>query len=193
LAETQISLCSQALALIGAPPITSTVGSDARQVASAQLYEPIVGDILGLHRWHFASTGVELVLLGATTATRWANKYQLPTDVLMIHGVFVNDDPIEFDRFDDQIHCDATAADDVMLEYTRRVSETFWPVYFSSCVRLKLAAAFAIAIAQDSEKANVFEGKFIRQVAAARLADSQGRTASKLPVGRFAAIVQGRP
>ena len=60
MAETQLSLCAQALTLIGAGPIVTLAGQDARSVAATQLYEPIVGDILGLHRWRFCSSIVQL-------------------------------------------------------------------------------------------------------------------------------------
>jgi hypothetical protein len=187
---TKIQLCSQALTLIGAGPITTDIGPDARQVASNQLYDPCVSELLGLHRWHFATTAQQLTYV-EVPLTHWASAHQVPAGTLNVNAVRVQDALIEFDRYDDQIHSDASASDVVMAELTRVVGETYWPEYFTACVRLKLAAAFATAVAKDDAMANVFEGRFIRQLGQARLLDSQGRTAGKMPVGRFATVVAG--
>lgn len=188
---TQLSICNEALVLIGAGKIASLAGNDARAIASSTLYTPALEETLAAHRWRFASAAAVMTRDGAAPDTRWEASYALPAGVHVVHGVFVQDQPIAFDRFADKIHCNAAATDTVIVEVTTAVSDTLWPAYFSACVRLKLAAQFALAIAADANMASVFEGKFVRQMAQARLLDSQGRTAAKMPVGRLAAFVSG--
>jgi len=193
MADDSVGICAQALTLIGAGPISSFEGPDARSVAASQLYDPIVETLMGLHRWRFASASFELSRLVAAPTTRWEAKYTVPAGTMVIHNVIVNDCSIPFDRFDNEIHCDAQETDEVYCEVTREIAESYWPKYFVACVRLKLAAAFAIAVAHNEDRANVYEGQFIRQFTQAKLLDSQGRTAAKLQVGGLRAFVAGRP
>jgi hypothetical protein len=189
----KIQLCSQASVLIGAGPITKFTGPDAREIAANTLYDPCVKELLGGHRWRFASAAYLLQRNLAAPSTRYEASYPIPPDTLSIHGVFINDTPIDFDRFDNDLHCDALATDAVYAEVTRNVDEAHWPPYFVTAVQLRLAAAFALAVAHDDSLASVFEGKLLRQLSQARLLDSQGRTNRKMPVGRMAAYVGNRP
>lgn len=190
---TKIQLCSQALVMCGASPIASLAGPSAEAIASDQLYEPAVEELIGVYRWRFATRTVLLSRLADAPTSIYEAAYQLPADVLMVHAATVNDHLIEFDRYEGQLHCNARSSDAVYLTYSYRPGEDFWPTYFAVCVRLKLASQFAIAVASNDQLAQVYEGKLIRQLTAARLADAQGRTAAKLPVGNFRAIHGGRP
>ena len=87
-------------------------------------YEPLVESELSLHPWRFATLHHNLKpnLLADDPLSRWGTAYQLPTDkqIMSIHTVLINDEPIKYNQYQDQIHTDRTADDDVILEYRYR-------------------------------------------------------------------------
>jgi hypothetical protein len=185
----KFKLASQALVLVGHPPIANFSGPSSGAIVANEIYDDTMLELLGLHRWRHATKAVQLARLGAVPATEWEAAYQIPADATIIHGLQVNGCDIEFDRFGGELHCNALATDTVVLITGFHPPEATWPPYFVALARLKLASVFAIPVAESEEKASLYEGKFVRQLGAAKLMDSQGRTASKLPVGRFRAYV----
>jgi hypothetical protein len=189
----KVLLCSQALVMVGHPPVTTLEGPSAGQVVANTIYEATVTELLGMHRWRFATRALQLSRLVAEPVTEWDAAYDLPLECTIVHALEVNQEGIEFDRYGQELHCNAGADDVVVLVEGFRALEAGWPLYFESLVRLKLASIFAIAVAESEEKAGIYEGKFMRQFNQAKLLDSQGRTAAKVGVGGMARFVGGRP
>lgn len=186
-------LASQALVLVGHRPIASFDGPSSGEIAAATLYEGTTADLLGLHRWTFNKQAVQLTRLADAPVTEWDAAYQLPADVDVIYAVQVRGCDIEFDRYGDEIHCDAAETDTVVLIKSRGATEAAWPSYFITAARLLLASVFAIPVAENEQKAALYEGKFTRALTQAKLLDSQGRTAAKMPVGALRRYHGGRP
>lgn len=193
MATNKIKLCSEALVLIGHTPLTSLAGATAGAIAGTALYDATIDELLALHRWRFCSKAVQLDRLADAPLTKWEAAYQIPAEAEILHGLQVNGYPIEYDRFENELHCDAQETDVVVAVYGYKAEESRWPAYFDAVVRLKLAAQFALTVTASAEIASIFEGKFVRQLTAAKLLDSQGQTARKLPVGGLARYHQGRP
>lgn len=193
MAVDKYDMCSRAMVRIGGKPISSFEGDGAEETVAATLYEPAVTMLLSLYRWRFSSRQEQMTRLATSPSARWEAAYELPSDCLNVHGVTVDDRLIDFDRYENKIFCDAAATDVVILDYTYRSQEAYWPGYFETTLEMRLAADFAIPIAEDTDKAQHYEGRFVRQFAVAKNTDAQGRTARKLPVGGFAAFSRGRP
>lgn len=193
MATNKYDLASQALVLVGHPPIATFDGPSSGQVVAKALYEDTIMELLSFHRWRFATRAVPLSRLSAAPATQWEAAYQLPLDATIIHGVEINGCDIHFDRYGNEIHCDAGVTDIVTLIEGYRAEEAGWPPYFTALAKLKLASVFAIPVAESEEKASIYEGKLVRQFAQAKTMDSQGRTAAKMPVGGLARYHRGRP
>lgn len=189
----KFTIASQALVLIGHPPIASFEGPSSGAIAANALYEDTVLEVLSLHRWTFAKRAVALSRLADAPATEWEAAYEIPGTANIIYAVQVRGEDIVFDRFADEIHCNALATDTVVLIEGFRADETRWPPYFDSLMRVKLASVFAIPVAESQEKASIYEGKLIRALTNAKTQDSQGRTAAKMPVGALRRYHQGRP
>lgn len=187
MATTNIDICSRALVMIGANPITSFNEGTDEAVAASNLYESTVQNALSMHPWTFAVGHVQLSRLEDEPDGKWDAAYQLPSspDCLAVRTVMVNGYPIEFDRFEDNIHCDASTADEVILKGIFRVDEQFWPPYFQRYVTLVMAALLAESVAAKTDLANVMEDRAEKQFARARSMDSQGRTAVKFDTSRF--------
>lgn len=191
---SKFQICSQASILVGGNPIAAFDQSSTEATIAETLYEDAVLDLLASYRWRFASRVVELNRDATFTGNSWYEaRYQLPSDWTCIYGVRINTNSIEFDLQGDQIYCDAEATDVVEALLGWRPNEGDFPPYFVTCLKLSLAAMFAVPIAEDPQKASYYETKFIRHFAQARSIESQGRTAMKLPVGGMRRYHRGRP
>ena len=189
-ANTAIKVCSRASILIGGDAIQSfTEGTAEADVADA-MYEDIAGAALCSTRWRFATNQVQLSRLEAVPTGRFDAAYQLPSDLLMLSAVTVNDEPIEYDMYGDKIYCDANENEVLVADYIFRANESTWPPYFTIAVEFMMAAVFAVSVARDASLANMMEQKGDIQMAKARRLDSQQQTTRKLNTSRF--ILQRR-
>lgn len=190
----EVTMSSRALVMIGDRPIASLSGPGATQIACNTLYPAVVEDLMSRYRWRFASRIVALERMADPPLSRFDAKYQLPAGAQqsLVYSVMVNDQNIEFERFEKEVYCNAGASDLVYAEVKFSPSEAYWPQYFKALVELDLAAKLAITVAEDPSKANYFEGKALRQFALAKSLDSQTRTARKLRVGGLRRYHAGR-
>lgn len=189
MSTTAIDICAQALVMIGAAPISSFDDGTTEATVSSVLYEQTVLDHLSRYRWRFAIGLEQLSRLVDAPAARWDAAYQLPTTCLQPLTVLVNDQPIDFDRYEDRIFCNAVEADEVFLEGVYRVNETAFPAWFATLLQLQMASHYALAIAAKPELADYLDKKALRQAAICRNIDSQARTAPDL---RTKTLITGR-
>jgi hypothetical protein len=190
---TAIDICARGLVMIGAAPITSFTDGTTEATVSANLYEGVVLDHLSRYRWRFA-TGIEqLNRLTDEPAARWASAYQIPSVCLQPLTVIVNDNPIDFDRYEDRLFCDATESDEVFLEGVYRIDESRWPAWFSMLIQIQMASHFALSLAGKGDLADLLDKKALRHASICRNLDSQARTARDMPTKGFIAGRMGRP
>lgn len=182
---SNISICQQALVMIGAAPISSFSDGTTESIACNTLYEDTVRDELGQYRWRFASGIEQISRLSDTPGTKWDAAYQLPPECLVPSTVYVNGKPIDFDRYEDMIFCDAAVADEVFLEGTYRVNEQHWPPYFVRLVTLRMASLLAHSVAAQVDTAELLDRRAVRHAAMARNKDAQARTAPRIDSTRL--------
>lgn len=187
----KFQICSQASVLVGGAPIAGFSGGSTEEIVAEQLYEDVLLDLLASYRWRFASQYVPLTLLDEQPVLGWEGVYQIPPGTTVIHGCYSGDQLVDFDRSEDRIFAMGYGGE-LLLQVGFRPLEDDFPPYFVTVLRLKLAAMFAVPIAEDSQKASLYEGMALRAFASARSIESQGRTASKLPVGGLRALHGGR-
>jgi len=77
---TEVSICSNALRILGDDPITSLTDDTERARLCNALYEPSRDAVLRSHPWNFAITRATLAQLSATPTYEYAYQYSLPTD-----------------------------------------------------------------------------------------------------------------
>lgn len=192
MADTAIDICSRALVLIGEKPITSFSAGDTPSIVANQLYEPCVKAMLGSRRWGFANTTQQLSRKTGTPVAAWDAEYELPSDLLLIRRITVDDAPIRYERFASTIRCNAGVDDVVVMTYVRRVAEAEFPSFFTGALEIELAARFVLPIS-GSETLMAFWMREARKAwAEARSAGSQEQTAQRLPISRFKAVRLGR-
>lgn len=187
IANTAIKVCSRASLLMGGSPITSFTDGTAEADVCDAMYEDIARAALTNSRWRFATNQAVLNRLAAAPTSRWDSAYQLPSGTLTVNAVTVNDYPIGFDTYGDNVYCNATATETVVADYIFRATEAQWPSYFTVAVEYSMAAVLAVSVARDASLAQMLEQKASLTMMQARNRDSQRQTTKKLDTSRFIA------
>ena len=184
-ANSAIDIASRALVLIGAEPITSFDSSSTEALVATNMYEDTVRATLSTARWRFATEQAELVRLSDTPTGRFDVAHQLPSNLLVLHGVTINDNLLDYTVYGDKVFSDASTQDVLIADYTYRATEDTFPSYFSLALQYTLASIFATSIARDDGLMNVMEAKANQLMAKARNLDAQQQTTRKLVTSRF--------
>lgn len=184
-ANSAIDIAARALVLIGAEPITSFDSSSTEALVATNMYEDTVRATLSTARWRFATEQATLARLTDAPTGRFDTAHQLPNDLLVLHGVTVNDNLLEFTVYGDKVFSNASTQDTLIADYTYRATEDNFPSYFSLALEYTLASIFATSIARDDGLMNVMEAKANQLMAKARNLDAQQQTTRKLVTSRF--------
>jgi len=184
-ANSAIDIASRALVLIGAEPITSFDSSSTEALVATNMYEDTVRAMLSTARWRFATEQSVLNQLSDVPTGRFDIAHQLPSNLLVLHGITVNDNLIEFTVYGDKVFSDATSSDTLVADFTFRADEVDFPSYFSLALQYSLASIFATSIARDDRLMQLMETKANQLMAKARNIDAQQQTTRKLSTSRF--------
>ena len=184
-ANTPIDVCSRALILIGADPISSFDDGNNEALVSSNMYEDVARASLLNTRWRFSTNQAVLNRLSDAPTGRFDAAYQLPSGWLMTHVVTVNDTPIEYQTYGDKLFCNETATSELVLDFTYRADEQGWPSYFTIAVEYELASVFAVSLARDQNLAQAMSQQAATSMMRARNLDAQQQTTRKLSTSRF--------
>ena len=184
-ADTPLDICSRALILIGADPISSFDDGTTEATVAVNMYEDVAQSALVNTRWRFATNQKVLNQLSDEPTGRYDLAYQLPSDLLMLHAVTVNDNLIDYQMYGDKVFADTSTQDVVIADYSFRANEETWPSYFTLAVEFSLAIIFATSIARDANLASLMTARAEATMAKARTMDSQQQTTKKLVTSRF--------
>ena len=172
---------------MGGSPISSFDEGTAEADVVDAMYEDIARAALTSTRWRFATNQQVLNRLSAAPTSRFDAAYQMPSDLLMLSAVTVNDDPIVYDIYGDKVYCDTSTNEIVVADYIYRASEAYWPSYFTLAVEFQVASMLSISIARDASLGSMMDQQAERQMIKARRLDSQQQTTRKLMTSRFIA------
>ena len=184
-ASSPIDVCSRALILIGAEPITSFDDGNNEALIASNMYEDVARSALVNCRWRFSTNQAVMNRLSEAPTGRFDAAYQLPSGWLMTHAVTVNDTPIQYQTYGNKLFCDESASSELVLDYTYRAEEQDWPSYFTVAVQYELAAVFAVGLARDQGLAGLMAQQAQIFMIKARNLDSQQQTTRKLNTSRF--------
>ena len=184
-ANSAIDIASRALVLIGAEPITSFDSSSTEALVATNMYEDTVRAMLSTARWRFATEQAVLNQLSDVPTGRFDIAHQLPSNLLVLHGITINDNLIEFTVYGDKVFSDTTSSDTLVADFTFRADEVDFPSYFSLALQYSLASIFATSIARDDRLMQLMETKANQLMAKARNIDAQQQTTRKLVTSRF--------
>lgn len=166
---TSISMCSNALLLIGHGTISSFTEGGAGALVASNLYDSSYENLLTLHRWRFASGKVSLSRLTATPLNEWDYAFQLPANYMLINRVIPDTD---YEIFEDKIYSNQQTLD---IDYVFKPAESELPAYFVKLVEYYLASQFAVPVTDNSTKGQLYDGMFQSQLRQAKFADASAR------------------
>lgn len=161
--DTDLSICSDALILLGASPISSfTEGSDAAQ-ACDRLYPDLRDTMLSTYVWSWTLKKSQIARLSTDPINEWKYAYQLPGDMLSgVLAVFETSGTNERSRrygwevYGDQLYTNMETA---FIDYQATISETKMPNYFVRLLRTALAGELAIVVTDQAAKADYFRAQ----------------------------------
>ena len=184
-ANSSVDIAARALTLIGANPISSFDDTSTEATVANNMYEDVSRAALCMARWPFANKQKVLNLLTDAPTGRFDQAYQLPSDLLMLHALTVNDLVVDYTVYGDKAFANTNEADQVVADFTFRAEENTWPSYFTLAVEYQLASIFAAAIARDDGLMRIMDEKAKLSMSQARTLDSQQQTTRKLITNRF--------
>jgi len=184
-ANSAIDIAARALVLVGAEPITSFDSSSTEALVASNMYEDTVRATLSTARWRFATEQSVLNQLSDAPTGRFDIAHQLPSNLLVLHGVTINDRLIEYTVYGDKVFSNSTTADSLIADFTFRADEVNFPSYFSLALQYTLASMFATSIARDDRLMSLMEQKANLLMAKARNLDAQQQTTRRLSTSRF--------
>ena len=159
--DTGISICSDALLMLGAKAITSfNDGTDESSVCD-RLYPDIRDSALVMYPWTFNTKKTQLAQLLTTPSSVWKYQYSLPGDKLANpRAVYDSAQPGAPVRKDWEIQGDAllTNMTAVYIDYQYSVAEFAMPQYFVQLLKYMMAWHLAMPITEQTDRAQYWQG-----------------------------------
>jgi hypothetical protein len=186
-ANSPIKICSRASLLIGGDAIQSFTDGTAESTVSDAMYEDMARAALTNTRWRFATDQQVLNRLTSVPTGRYDAAYQLPSELIMLSALTVEEMPIKYSLYGNKAFCDAVESDVVVADYIFRADESTWPPYFTAAVEYMMAGVLAVSVARDGQLASLMEQKADYLLGQARRLESQQQTTRKLNTSRFIA------
>jgi len=159
--DSGLSICSDALLMLGANSISSfNEGTDAANI-SDRLYSDIRDQALLIYPWSFSFKKVKLSRLVTTPTTEYKYEYQLPGDRLgPPRAIYTSASPgqrpsKEYRIFQDKL---LTDYEEVWIDYQYSVGEYEMPVYFVQLLKYMMAWHLAYPITDQDSKAQYWQG-----------------------------------
>lgn len=156
-----VSICSDALLLLGAGTISSFADGTDKATVAGNLYGGIRDALLVAYPWRFTMRKAQLARETAQPASEWRWQFRLPAESLRLRQLC--DSPaigapplLAYELFDGRALCNAEA---VWADFQYRPAEAAFPPYFALLLKYALAADFAHAIVESDSKAAYWNAK----------------------------------
>lgn len=159
--DTGITICSDALIMLGAKAITSfNDGTDESSVAD-RLYSDIRDSVLVMYPWSFNTKKIKLAQLVTAPTNVWRYSYQLPGDRLSnpraVYSSSAVGAPVQKD-WEVQGNELLTNLPTVYIDYQYSVSESVMPQYFVQLLKYMMAWHMALPITEQADRAVYWQG-----------------------------------
>jgi len=160
--DTKLSICSDALIMLGASPLSSFAdGTDEAQVAD-RLYDDVRDTLLMQYPYSWTMKKVKLAQLSDAPINEWTYKYALPSDILGNPKAVFNTSAVgglpvrDFEIYAGGFYTDYP---EVWIDYQFRPDASLFPQYFVRLLKTALAAEFAEPITDQITKADYFHNR----------------------------------
>ena len=169
--DTDVSICSEALILLGQTAITSFDDGTAGAGAASKIYPKVKSSTLGMYPWTFTLAKVQLGRLAAAPTNVWEYTYQLPSQMLtgVPRKVFASDSVganviKDYVIQGNQLLTDYTK---IFVDFQQTVDEQSMPDYFVKLLTYQMAWHLAIPITDQATMLDTY-----RTIALGTMAES---------------------
>ncbi|MDB4421829.1 hypothetical protein N9268_02510 [Akkermansiaceae bacterium] len=153
--DTSLSICSDALLMLGANPISSfTEGTDEANICNS-LYPDIKNKTLATYPWSFSFKKVQLSRLITTPTTEYKYQYALPSDMIGTpRAIFTSNQAGAYPQRNYKLMGGKLLTDyeEVYVDYQYAVEEYEMPHYFVQNMKYQLTWHLAMPITDQVEK-----------------------------------------
>lgn len=168
---TKVSICSNALLLLGAQTINSLSEDSDRARLCSNLYDSTRDSLLRSHPWNCATKRVLLAPESTAPAFDYTAQFLLPSDFLKIISVGAEGYEVDYKVESGKILSGGTV---LPLRYVfRNDNEATWDAMLVRAMELKMAAEMAYPITASASMADMMDNKFLQHMKEARSADGQ--------------------
>lgn len=170
---TSVSICSQALLMLGDKPIASfTEGTKGATLAS-NLYPDERRAFLRAHPWNAAIVRLQLAPLADAPAFGWQSAFLLPNDCLRVLDVQFGSASIEHKIEGRKVMADASG---INLTYITDLDEDQWDAAMVKALTMRMASLMAYAITASAALADSLDQAAVRAMKQAKNMDGQEGT-----------------
>lgn len=158
--DSALSICSDALLLLGAKPISSfTEGTDEASTCDS-LYSGIRDQALSIYTWSFSFKKVQLARLTSTPTNEYKYEYQLPSDRLSAPRAVYNSASVGANSITSYKIMGTkllTNEEVIYVDYIYSVPESEMPVWFVQLLKYIMAWHLSVPITDQVEKAQYWQ------------------------------------
>jgi len=161
-ADTDITVCNGALALIGESSISDFTSTD-KAIICGNIYPKYANMLLAMHTWRFARKKSGTLAAATAPDNAYTLAFTVPSDFLLLVNAYNSGDasakPLVqgYERFGPDIYTNETA---LFIDYNYTVDEDLWPDWYQTWAFNALASVFAMPITMNEGLEN-----FYRQIA----------------------------
>lgn len=180
---TDVSICSNALIMLGGAPFASFEEAKPHVRIAANLYPSVRDTVLRAHSWNCCTQRVVLAPLSEAPAYDFTKQFQLPGDWLRTLQVGYKDEPLEYRMEGLRILADVTV---LPLVYTfRNTVEDTWSTNLIHVMELAMAAKMAYAVTSSSSVRDSQRDEYMREMKYAKAVDGQDDPPEEFRAGTF--------
>jgi hypothetical protein len=167
---TKVGIISQVCILLGSRSVDNIQNGNPAFAAIGKIYDTQMPMMLSNHPWRFATKLFALNLVNETPSIpTWKYIFQMPGDWLRTWRTFPNTD---YQIYGLQLYTNESS---LTLEYTHKVDESLFPIYFENALVLRIASLGALTVTQNQGIKQAYERNFSNEIAIAKHIDSQNQ------------------
>lgn len=157
--DTKLTICSDAMIMLGASPISSFAEETDAAKTADRLYDNIRDVLLQQYEWSWSLKKVKLARLASAPINEWKYAYALPGDILGVPRALFNSSSVgsrpirDWELYGTSVYTDE---EQIWIDYQYTVPEAIMPPYFIRLLKAALASIFAIPVTDSAGKADFF-------------------------------------
>ena len=182
MAASEVSICNQALQLIGAARITALTEDSVNARECNSSYAEMRDLELEKHRWRFAITRTTLAPSGTAPDFDYDQAFPLPSDFLRLLMPSVTRLDWRIENHEDQLAVLTNDGTSLEIIYVKRVTDpNMMPPTFRAALAARMAVQMCEKITQSNTKLESARVAYKEAIGEARRANALQRTADEGP------------